>query len=663
MPHDDSFVSYSLFRTVTPKTTIERDDVPWEELLARLRDAPAYIDKAHCPLISLAQYGKVLSEKGCIRHAANVQRVFGGEIDYDGERIAPDEAARLLTAANIRAAIYTSPRHRPEAPRWRVLLPFSEPALPDKRAEYVARGNRVLGGIATSESFALSQSFYVGRVEGVTYLVLQTEGRCIDLAAEIDPLYPSGGLNGSESRFDSTTDEELRAAFGRGEDRYQAMLKLSSRWAARGMPVDDIESALGALFGSGSTKNAQGIDLRGRVRGIAESAVKKFGESRASKPVVQITPPRGRSAPEENPEQAAVEARSGAAALSFVSLKTLTHMTIARKIALVENLLFPGAWLVTGRPKIGKSWLLLQLALAVAEGETFLGLNCQTASVLAVFGEDDDARIKGRLEALGVGRAPDNCFFINHKTLRELGRRFADHLTFEEFLGAWIEAHPAVKLVVLDTETTVRQVWRGERTEDASPQVTERDYKQTRTFDDIALRHSIVVLLVNHAGKRKGGEYVDFHEMINRSNTALAGCSGSIVLADPPDADPFDPKSKQRVLAVRGRDLQDDILLGVHQDVNIPLFVSDGPYVEVRQTQAEAEIIEALIEIMPEIPAGEYVSSEDVASHLGRNRATVRRTVTRMLAANRTVWKRSKVTAKRGKKGGIRLDPLGGEPK
>ena len=108
MAHDDSFVSYSLFRTVTPKTTIERDDVPWEELLARLRDAPAYIDKAHCPLISLAQYGKVLSEKGCIRHAANVQRVFGGEIDYDGERIAPDEAARLLTAANIRAAIYAA---------------------------------------------------------------------------------------------------------------------------------------------------------------------------------------------------------------------------------------------------------------------------------------------------------------------------------------------------------------------------------------------------------------------------------------------------------------------------------------------------------------------------------------------------------------------------
>ena len=77
-------------------------------------------------------------------------------------------------------------------------------------------------------------------------------------------------------------------------------------------------------------------------------------------------------------------------------------------------------------------------------------------------------------------------------------------MTFEEFLDAWIEAHPAVKLVVLDTETTVRQVWRGERTEDASPQVTERDYKQTRTFDDIALRHSIVVLLVNQRGQAQG---------------------------------------------------------------------------------------------------------------------------------------------------------------
>lgn len=344
--------------------------------------------------------------------------------------------------------------------------------------------------------------------------------------------------------------------------------------------------------------------------------------------------------------------------VALPSLNGISTIEVAPKIALVEGVLYPGAWLVVGRPKIGKSWLLLQLALAVAEAGTFLGFNCPaSAGALAVFGEDDDARIKSRLAALGVANAPVNVHVINQQRLRQLAQQFADHYTFGEFLEVWIGAHPDVRLVIVDTETTVRQVWAGERSPIDGPRVTENDYKQTRAYDEIALRRQLAILLTNHASKRKG-EWTDIHELINRANTALAGASGSIALADPPDADPLDPTQKTRVLGIRGRDLQDDLMLAVHQRQDMPYFVSDGPYAEVRQSEVETELMQALEELMVDTPPGEYVTTDDLAAATGRSRDTVKRAITRMLKKGRTTWKKSRVTARRGRKGGVRLDPV-----
>jgi RecA-family ATPase len=56
------------------------------------------------------------------------------------------------------------------------------------------------------------------------------------------------------------------------------MLKLSSRWAARGMDYDDVATALTELLdSSGSSLNADGVDLRSRIEPMAASAVRKFG--------------------------------------------------------------------------------------------------------------------------------------------------------------------------------------------------------------------------------------------------------------------------------------------------------------------------------------------------------------------------------------------------
>jgi hypothetical protein len=382
----EAMISYTIFEEINPVAKIDRTDVAWSELVARVRNAATYIDKAHCPLISLCEYGGNFSEKGCVRHSANVLRIYGVELDYDGELMPVSIAAQRFTAANITSVIYTSPSHKPDRPRWRALLPLSEPALPAQRAVYVGRANRLLGGIASRESFTLSQSFYIGRVKGAEYEVAETSGRFIDEAADLEPLYFVGRGQNGDSRVDHTTDAELRAAFERGEDRYQAMLKLSSRWAARGLTVGDIESALNGLFGDADARNQDGIDLRGRVAGMAESAVRKFGETRRPTTTEEAGEPADES---ENPAPASEKPQEKASRRRLICWPDLQGKLPPDREWVIPYWLPAGhVTLLAGRAGVGKTMFTQHIGAAVARGAQYLEPLIQRR-VLMWAGEDD----------------------------------------------------------------------------------------------------------------------------------------------------------------------------------------------------------------------------------------------------------------------------------
>lgn len=326
-------ISYTIFPDVWPKTKMDRSDVPWKELVSRIRASDAYPDKAHCPLVSLCEYGSLLSgsaKQPILRHAQNIVRAYGAELDYDGEAISPERGAALLEAARIQSVIYTSPSHTPAKPRWRAILPFSEPAPPEKRAEYLGRANRALGGIASRESFTLSQSFYIGRVRGADYQVYEIAGRCIDLASDLEPQYYTGfKANGTHAR-DQTTDEQLRRNITEGHDRHQSCLSLSSRLAAKGMSADDIAAVLVELLGSHSV-NAEGVNFTERVPGYAETAVRKYGESRGSRsrtsfdPIVDQDGVIQHPAPARTPEEARID--------ELVRIDDIAYDRIREKVA------------------------------------------------------------------------------------------------------------------------------------------------------------------------------------------------------------------------------------------------------------------------------------------------------------------------------------------
>jgi KaiC/GvpD/RAD55 family RecA-like ATPase len=350
-PGADPLITYTIFADRTAASKTERADVPFSDLCERIRNAPSYPRKDACPWISLCEYGDVRTAKNSLRHAANVRRIFGVEIDYDGEQVSIDEATARLGAAGLEAVLYTSPSHTRERPRWRVLLPLSDPAPPEKRAEFVGRANRALGGVASRESFTLSQSYYIGRVADREYETRETHGRTIDLAADLEAQYFIGGDGATrdERGRDMRSDADLRAAFATGHGRYETMQKLSSRWAAKGMAADDIEAVLLWELGDASL-NADGVDLRSRATALAESAVRKFGETRAA--------PEPRAQAHRDAGQMAITARSISEILANPStVRWLLRDTLERGVIAV----------IAGKRGSFKSFIALHWAMRTGQ--------------------------------------------------------------------------------------------------------------------------------------------------------------------------------------------------------------------------------------------------------------------------------------------------------
>ena len=203
-------VSFTVFPS-TDATTKQAKSTTWAELVGLLKDPPEYTSKKACPLISGATYGERKTEKGCLRHSANVLAVYFVEGDYDGEEVTPEEAAQRLQAANVEAVVYTTASHTAKAPRWRVLAPLSAPCAPADRRRHVATLNGALGGILNAESFTLSQSFFFGRVAGAPYTCVHVEGEPVDLDLMSPETYPAGTSPQQAEGDDDSMPEKVTA--------------------------------------------------------------------------------------------------------------------------------------------------------------------------------------------------------------------------------------------------------------------------------------------------------------------------------------------------------------------------------------------------------------------------------------------------------------------
>ena len=222
--------------------------------------------------------------------------------------------------------------------------------------------------------------------------------------------------------------------------------------------------------------------------------------------------------------------------LHTVSMTELYQTSYKSRPPVIDGLLYAGAYILAGAPKIGKSFLVAQLAYHVSTGQKLWDYEVHQGTVLYLALEDDFQRIQGRMFMMYGVEDTDKLFFAT--AANKVGKGL------NEQLEGFLREHPDTKLIIIDTMQKIREVG-GEAYSYAS------DYEIIGRLKQFADKYGICVLTVHHTRKQPAG---DSFEMIS-GTTGLLGCADGSLLMQ---------KKKRTALEatidVAGRDQQDQIL-------------------------------------------------------------------------------------------------------
>lgn len=230
---------------------------------------------------------------------------------------------------------------------------------------------------------------------------------------------------------------------------------------------------------------------------------------------------------------------------------------------LVEDLIPEGALFLTSRPKMRKSWLVLQLGLAVSTGGTFLGKQVEQGEVLGLFLEDNDRRLKRRLDILHTfTKVPDLSDFHywtpGGVDFEQTFPRGADGC---EVMRQWLQEHPRCKLVIIDTWAH----FRGHET-GRNNNVYQLDYEAVMPLTRLAAEFQITLIIVHHERKGALKETQDFIEDASGSTGLTGGVDGIMSIKGKRGTS---EENETRQLAITGRDVEHDHMLNISFDAEL----------------------------------------------------------------------------------------------
>lgn len=262
------------------------------DLAERIRATTAP-HKEMLPWLKLARFGNKRTDKGSLRHDANMLAISGIEADYDAGRMPFEDACALLEKQGIASIPYTSPSHTEDVPRWRVLCPLSIEMPPARRSALLGRLNGLFGGIFSNESWTLSQFYYFGSVNrNPSHHVEVIEGQPIDLHDDLDVIWrdkPGGAKTATPSdqhvNAETREDAELIRCVVTGEHLHVELTALAARYVGRNIPPDTVEEMLRGMMLSHpeGARDERWLDRYYSIPELVASALKKYRDEQAAK--------------------------------------------------------------------------------------------------------------------------------------------------------------------------------------------------------------------------------------------------------------------------------------------------------------------------------------------------------------------------------------------
>ena len=219
---------------------------------------------------------------------------------------------------------------------------------------------------------------------------------------------------------------------------------------------------------------------------------------------------------------------SGDLRLEIITATGLQAAELPPPVFIVKNLLTAGLAAVIAAPKFGKSWLVLQLCIAIASGMPFIGYETVKGGCLYLALEDTQRRLQDRMNKLLNGApAPDAFDFAT--SAHDIDNGLIEQLT------AYIREHPAVKLIVIDTLQKVKgRKMPGESAYDA-------DYRAMSPLKALADANKLCIMVVHHT--RKMDDDTDPFNRISGTNGLLGSLDTAILLTrekrSDADTEPF----------------------------------------------------------------------------------------------------------------------------
>ncbi|MBS3652580.1 AAA family ATPase [Pseudaminobacter sp. 19-2017] len=269
----------------------------------------------------------------------------------------------------------------------------------------------------------------------------------------------------------------------------------------------------------------------------------------------------------------------------------------------VSGYVAEGLSILAGRQKLGKTWLAIDWAIAVACGGVAMGsIYCEQGDVLYIDMENGPRRIQGRIDIL----FPSERLRPDLSRLRWVSDAPALNKGFLDALEDWRLTVDQPRLVVIDVLQRIKPSGNANQTS------YESDYAAFSGLQAWATRNRVAVVALHHT--RKGGAD-DPLEALSGSN-GLSACADTTLV--------LDRDHEGVTLYVRGRDVEEkESALTFAGGV----WIVTGEAADVRRSSERGNILAALEE------ATEPMSPTDLSNVTGMKNGNIRRLLHSMLKA------------------------------
>lgn len=203
---------------------------------------------------------------------------------------------------------------------------------------------------------------------------------------------------------------------------------------------------------------------------------------------------------------------SDPAYMPTVTLNQLFEEVFPSRPPIIDGLLYTGTYLLAGAPKVGKSFLVAQIAYHVSTGQPLWDNPVRKGTVLYLALEDDYRRLQERMSRMFGVEGNENLFFST--CAKTIGNGL------DEQIELFIQEHPNTNLIIIDTLQKVREA-SGETYSYAS------DYEVIGQLKKLVDAKGICVLIVHHTRKQPAG---DKFEMISGTSGLLGCADGAFLL-------------------------------------------------------------------------------------------------------------------------------------